>query len=352
MLVPLPPSIPQVVALFNDICDRFKGVPITPEIAKLLNMQENEEIKHATGKMVNRSVEINVRAVREPESQDAKELIDGYKQCLWSLEEALYPHCLPREWKASKRARFKKRLVHCDTLCAMAYLLQEFDIHATTLLIDLADACASTGGVDKRTFKAKKGYIPEIGDTVSYVRSGHRSHLDQPTQPRRLWEVEATENTMDHVEVCVVDQIMAFRPLPLDIVVQRPQEGSKEADPVALAEPEYCNPFCCVKLQPKDSKAPPFQVTIYLNSRLPEFVVKHTVFEDSKAIAEQTRVKMWFANEEQKGGEWYQGTVVKDTRPESGDPWECMQVMWDGDNELTEVCPWELLIAEAPEAEK
>ena len=98
-----------------------------------------------------------------------------------------------------------------------------------------------------------------------------------------------------------------------------------------------------------------FQVSVYLDSSLPEFVVKKAVFEQSCKIKPGARVKMWFATVEtqRKGkggaaanGTWYHGSVVNNVFAEDGEPWECVVVRWDRHEELTRVCPWELTLAD------
>ena len=86
-------------------------------------------------------------------------------------------------------------------------------------------------------------------------------------------------------------------------------------------------------------------MTVYQDSSLPEFVVKRSVFEQSCKVKTGTRVKMWFANDASRkagksGGMWYHGVVLNNNFPNDAEPWECVQVRWESDTELTMACPW------------
>mmetsp|Transcript_11031 Transcript_11031/g.27030 ORF Transcript_11031/g.27030 Transcript_11031/m.27030 type:complete len:224 (-) Transcript_11031:209-880(-) len=200
----------------------------------------------------------------------------------------------------------------------------------------------------------KQHYIPEVGDEVVFVRSGHEAHLVEFDQPRRPWDCSGRPHA---VEPCVVESVVPFRPIPVYALRKGKPGESDNYAPILRT-----NPFCCVRLRSgakdQEGKADSvFHVTLYIGASLPDFVVKKSVFDDVLDLAPGQKVKMWFQTEtrgkspktkqDKKGGNFYFGKVVTNSNEERQDPWECVKVLWDDDEtgETTDVCPWELFSA-------
>ena len=45
-------------------------------------------------------------------------------------------------------------------------------------------------------------------------------------------------------------------------------------------------------------------------------------------------VRMWFADNSGVGGSFYSGTVVSQSLPENGDPWDSVTVRWEDGEEM------------------
>jgi hypothetical protein len=97
------------------------------------------------------------------------------------------------------------------------------------------------GGSKAKT--SKQHYLPEVGDEVAYVRSGHQAHLQEAAQPRRPWDCNARSRS---VEMCIVESVIGFKPLTMSFT--RHVEGAS-AETEAVTGSYKCNSFCCVKLR-------------------------------------------------------------------------------------------------------
>ena len=124
--------------------------------------------------------------------------------------------------------------------------------------------------------------------------------------------------------MCVVEAVTHYKPVPLNVFKARDfsddaaetQNSNNKKRDVKEPKSQAC---ICVRLRPLaaakkkekekgvgDSSTSSvyssplldgsFQASVYLESELPEFVVKKAVFEQSCKLKNGARVKMWFAN--------------------------------------------------------
>ena len=294
---------------------------------------------------------------------------------LWNIEASLYPEGLPQAWRP-RRVAFRHALAKAKTVAQVCALLLEFIEYGLTEVKTLAKAEEKGGGGSLKGMvaAARMPYVPEVGDEVVYIKQGHDLHVREWAQPRRPWDASYRSAP---VEMCVVEAVSCYKGVPVQAEVEagggESVVGTAEGDEKPAAAPGerrrrrkedkdgadkdkkeeqplvMCHPFMCVKLRPKDA-APGddsaiFCATVYASGTLPDFIVKKSIYDETCALKAGRKVKMYFIHERKKGT-WYSGVVQSnklEARP-GGDPWECVDVLWDTEKSLSSVCPWELSI--------
>jgi hypothetical protein len=362
VLLDVAPATLGLTQVFEEIGKAMRVVPLTARLGMLLDPSAD-----VTALLTVAPFETCLRkGEASHEGGDDMALVGSLARRLFEIEMLLFPHALNREWTQEKRNAFRRRLACVRTSSRLALLLHQFAASALESLTILAAAQCEKPAADARSTKSSpkvQHFLPVVGDEVVYVLTGHRQHLREKTEPPRPWEAEADPDMGDHQVMCVVENVTHYKPVPLNVFKARDfADEMMEKDKKGDKEPRS-QACMCVRLRPNGAKKQAgsascsldgsFQVSVYLDSSLPEFVVNKTTFEQTCKLKVGTRVKMWFANVEtaashrkgasrNSGGTWYHGSVVNNLYAANADPWECIQVRWDNDTQITYVCPWEL----------
>jgi len=374
MMSGVAPSMLVLEQMFRQVGEAMSIVPLSPRIVKLLDLTADVRgllpfkcprlpAHRKAGGDGEDMEEEHWRKVR-----NEQELVASLRDRLFAIELTLFPHCLGREWTQEKRNAFRRRLASVRPASRIALLMHQFATAALEAVRVLSAAELPPMPVDKTPRSKTKHYVPAVGDEVVYIPTGHRQHLQDKSQPPRPWEGQA-QSSKHHV-ACVVEDVRHYKPVLLNVFKTRDfadeveDEGRDKKRGLQLAPMSLS--CLCVRLRPVSLKkkhaagvaAHPaactdgcFQVTMYEDSSLPEFVVNKATFDKGCQLMKGTRVKMYFSNVDsgtqrkaaaKPAGTWYTGVVVNNLFPVDGQPWECVQVRWDNDTQLTMACPWEL----------
>ncbi|KAJ4840685.1 hypothetical protein Tsubulata_048630 [Turnera subulata] len=174
-------------------------------------------------------------------------------------------------------------------------------------------------------------YIPQIGDEVVYLRQGHQEYIEY-TSTKEPVPWKSLKGNIRAVEFCKVERL-DYATLP----------GSGDS--------------CCkMILKFVDPASSVFQKSFKLTlpevTGFPDSLVERTRFDAAiqRKWTCRGKCKVWWRNEGEEGGKWWQGRVLS-VKPKSSvfpdSPWERYAVQYKSEPTETHLhSPWELFDAE------